>query len=787
MPSEEERLVVSLEARVNQFEKNMQKAERTGTRSYKQLAAGSTRATHQMESDMVRSTNRINQALAQTSTRIGAFGKAFIGGLAVGAAVGALEGIRQAAIDSTKSILEMGDSAKRAGVSFTAFQKLKFVAEQNRVGVDALTDGLKEMNLRADEFILTGKGSSAEAFQRLGYNAEELAKKLKAPDELFLEIIGKLEKLDKAAQIRIADEIFGGTGGEQFVQLISRGEKGIRAQIKAAEDLGIVMDESMVKKAEEVNQKFEIIATTIGTKIKEAIVNAVSAWFRFLDSYKEFKDQQQGTLSGRQSALGSQRIDLENERMKIQNGEGGFPYWNKDGPLAKGRIHEIEMELAKIAAEERQIVDELNKRVKETATELPGLTTTTPSGTKTMTTGDLMQHLAKGKDASHVTGMSSGFESKLEKMLASLPKDLAGQITITSGFRSIERQQQLWQAALEKYGSVAEARKWVAPPGNSQHNKGNAADLGYGSDNARKWAHDNAGKFGLSFPLSNENWHVEDADARAGAMADRTRDLEDRAQAYDDLIQKAREFVAEQGLEGQALGMTEQAAARLRYEQELLNEARSAGLELSPAQIESIKALAAEMANAEAQTMRLAKSQEELRERAEEFGAEAKSVVGGFISDLRRGTDASDALRNALSRIGDTMIDKALSSFFTGGKQGGGIFGSLFSGLLSFDGGGDTGSGPRSGGVDGKGGFPAIVHPDETIVDHTKPGNASSSAAQSVHVTSEVKVSIDKNGDLRAFVEKTSQKISNTAVQQGIGQYDKGFNARFSDAMERVG
>lgn len=38
----------------------------------------------------------------------------------------------------------------------------------------------------------------------------------------------------------------------------------------------------------------------------------------------------------------------------------------------------------------------------------------------------------------------------------------------------------------------------------------------------------------------------------------------------------------------------------------------------------------------------------------------------------------------------------------------------------SFDGGGFTGMGARSGGVDGKGGFPAILHPNETVIDHTK-------------------------------------------------------------------
>lgn len=40
--------------------------------------------------------------------------------------------------------------------------------------------------------------------------------------------------------------------------------------------------------------------------------------------------------------------------------------------------------------------------------------------------------------------------------------------------------------------------------------------------------------------------------------------------------------------------------------------------------------------------------------------------------------------------------------------------------LASFDGGGFTGMGSRSGGIDGRGGFPAILHPNETVIDHTR-------------------------------------------------------------------
>lgn len=133
-----------------------------------------------------------------------------------------------AVVSISRNITDLVGEAQTAGVAFEEFQKLKYVAEQNLVSVEALTDGLKEMQLRADELVQTGGGSAAEAFARLGYSAAELAEGLKAPEQLFEDIIGRLEGLDTAAQIRIADEIFGGTGGEQFVRLLEGGADGIQ-------------------------------------------------------------------------------------------------------------------------------------------------------------------------------------------------------------------------------------------------------------------------------------------------------------------------------------------------------------------------------------------------------------------------------------------------------------------------------------------------------------------------------------------------------------------------------
>jgi hypothetical protein len=117
-----------------------------------------------------------------------------------------------------------------------------------------------------------------------------------------------------------------------------------------------------------------------------------------------------------------------------------------------------------------------------------------------------------------LSGMNPQFEGALASMFAAAPDEVRQALAIKSGYRSPQVQQQLWNAALAKYGSPEAARKWVAPPGNSEHNHGLAADLAFTSPFALQWAHQNAGQFGLAFPLSNENWHVELAGARGGGQ-----------------------------------------------------------------------------------------------------------------------------------------------------------------------------------------------------------------------------------------------------------------------------
>lgn len=127
-------------------------------------------------------------------------------------------------------------------------------------------------------------------------------------------------------------------------------------------------------------------------------------------------------------------------------------------------------------------------------------------------------------------------------------------------------------------------------------------------------------------------------------------------------------------------------------------------------------------------------------------GKSFKDILGGIFADINRMVARelvtkpfSEAItgwtRGLLGGFGggggmmgpqtEQMMGDAFAKQFSqyaGGGGGGflsGLFGKIGS-FFSFDGGGHTGNGARSGGMDGRGGFMAMLHPNETVLDHTK-------------------------------------------------------------------
>ena len=107
------------------------------------------------------------------------------------------------------------------------------------------------------------------------------------------------------------------------------------------------------------------------------------------------------------------------------------------------------------------------------------------------------------------TGLDRTFEIRF--LAAQAAAKLAGfNIRITSGFRSQQLQERLFNNAVKKYGSENEASKWVLPKDVSHHPWGIAIDVNYPGDRkAVNWLEENGSVFGLCRVYENEWWHFE--------------------------------------------------------------------------------------------------------------------------------------------------------------------------------------------------------------------------------------------------------------------------------------
>ncbi|WP_158659286.1 phage tail tape measure protein [Paracoccus denitrificans] len=786
----DERLVVMLEARISEFEKRMRKAEGQGTRTYQNLRRGSRSATRQMEADMNRAAGSINATLKSITGSIGSFGKGLAGGILGGLAAGGVAGIANGTRQMVKGLAEIGNEAKRAGISAQAFQEWKFVAEQNRISVDALVDGFKELSLRADEFIVTGVGPAAEAFTRLGFRAQDLKAKLKDPSALMVEILGKLEGFDKAAQIRIADEIFGGTGGERFVELLGQGQGALEETIRRAHEAGAVIDSDLIARADELDRKFNQLTATVGAFAKRVSVAVAEAVVDFTDLRERIETvfPDEGVA---RAVLGDEVYDaLDRSRDLVDENAQAVRQLDQEYAALADAAAQLVPALQEAGAdleflghtEAGQALREASLKMEELVNafrrgEMTGADflsrlgeveagaqdafDTLEAGDRIQFTGVMDQLSRLGGVISSVTALARGLVGALAAAAGVDPASRAGEAMRQRHAAEAASMQSLdaMREANERFTESENARNAATSEGLRLAREEEAvrkrareagatltdaevtrlAQASIAGDEARSAA-DRAGRGGGKSKGRGDKEKLDEFERDAKSIRERTEALQIEAQV-----------LAAVAISGEDYG---DAMAYATEKARLLAAAQQAGRQITPELEAEIDALAAGYARAGQAAEDAADKMEQIRG-ASERGRDALEDMFGSIID--GSASAKDAVASLLAEIAKAQVIKGIM-----GLPGMGSLSSVIGGALSFDGGGYTGNASRSGGIDGKGGFLAVMHPRETVVDHTK-STRSAGPDQSGGAV-DVRVAVDQNGNLQAFVEKVSGKVTAQVV-----------------------
>lgn len=657
-------LVVPIEARIDRLEKSLKKASQAQGKAAREMERRAKQSADAMAKSYESAGGRMSAAFkAIALPRMAAFA-------GTAAALSVAEVVAKTR-QTVRGMAEIGDAAKRAGMQIGPFQEWKYVADQNRIGIDALTDGFKELSLRADEFIQTGSGSGADAFKRLGFNAADLGERLKDPSALMLEIMKRMEGPDKAAQIRIADEVFGGSGGERFVELLDRGAAGISAQITRARDLGLVLDEGAVRKAGELDAKFSEVETRLASVWRTGVVEA--GYFF-------------GLIDRETPKLKFDPVDTERLVGKgTSDALGDLPEVPQD---ALAEIESLKIEYADLATEARLLVPALSDASnmlrgvgnEASAQSLTDLATRIGDAAREFKAGTISGEAYAAKLGDVITEAQASLDA-----MGDLDKArLAGVIGQVSALLD-------WINLLP--GAAAAARDAVA--GIAMMDTGTGLTSGDGNllppEPVSPLAPQTSTKPRRA--PNDPDFGVPDAPKPSGGGGG--------GGSKDEFTSAVESLQREKAaLDAQAVALVAASQAGMAYadaiefarvKADLLNAAQRDGKQITPELTAEIDRLAQAHLQAGNAAKKAADDLKAIETRGQK-GAEALSDV--FTSVLTGAKSAEEAVADLLLEIAKIQFQKAMMGIFGGGGAGGG-FASFIGGLLGFADGGFTGRGGK--------------------------------------------------------------------------------------------
>ncbi|EJF91686.1 tape measure protein [Bartonella tamiae] len=203
-------------------------------------------------------------------------------------------------------------------------------------------------------------------------------------------------------------------------------------------------------------------------------------------------------------------------------------------------------------------------------------------------------------------------------------------------------------------------------------------------------------KASLSKNSSGGQSTISDLDKEIAKIKEHTKALQDQAKIQAQIDPLANDY--------------EYTLTKLTTIQQLYNAATKAGLTVTPEMAQSFEVLAEKAAQAEVEVNKIKAAQDELVKKIAEVKDISRDMTRTFIDGMIDGKSATEALGDAVLRLGQRLLDAGLDSIFdtifqsAGGRKGGGFL----SGILGFDKGGYTGDG-------GKYQPAGIVHKGEVV------------------------------------------------------------------------
>jgi hypothetical protein len=703
--------------------------------------------------------------------KIGAAMRRLIGPAAIAGAVAGFGMLTKSVINTAD---EISKAAQKIGIATEELSRLRYAADLSGVSFQSLQQSIGFLSrnmLAASE----GTGEAGKAFSRLGVEVRNADGTLRNSTAVLGDLADRFASMpDGAEKTALAMQVLG-KSGRDMIPMLNGGREALEKLTAEASKFGVVIDEETGRRAEEFNDNitrlqgtFSALAARVAADLLPRLIE-LQGWF----------------IRNQESIVGAVRDAMQFAQTLLQLARylspliAGFVAYR--AVLLAGRLAVLAYGVAMTAFAHTVTL------ARGSTLALNAALAANPFGAVALAVGVLATAFIGLRNAqAEARAETNNLITSLKGLAQARSADFASKFASTSAqlaetnAKIAETRRNL--AVLE---SSPEAGRGIQRAQLVQQLKTlteRSGQLSVGlTQSQRAFQAAGAAAQSIEVPAGNATAAMTSLGKATGGASDMAKAANDNfASLYDRLFPyqaASRKFAEEMALIQQSrLSMADKEEAITRLEREAF---RNRTARLGPAAVSrgllSEGPLTANLPDLTGYTVEQLKAQA----RAEEV----LRTTGDVAASIKILQEAS---AKASTSIGDSfgaMADRALAALdrLANGIRGGGFL-DILSGIIglgiqlggmgvfgkgvqanirsqSFDGGGFTGSGPRSGGVDGKGGFMAVLHPNETVIDHTKGGKG-----QGVHVT----VGIDpRNGNITAFVDGQIAAIAPAIASAG--------------------
>ena len=194
-----------------------------------------------------------------------------LGGALIGVTtVGGLATLVDRSISAADAI---GKTADKIGVGVEALQELRFAAKASGVEQQTLDMALQRFTRRAAE-AAQGTGEAKDALAQLGITLRDQDGHLRRSEDLLADVADAFARIeDPAERVRLAFKLFD-SEGVALVNLLSDGSGALDQMRERARDLGIVLDEHLVRDAERARTELDTLAQVVSANLTRAALEA---------------------------------------------------------------------------------------------------------------------------------------------------------------------------------------------------------------------------------------------------------------------------------------------------------------------------------------------------------------------------------------------------------------------------------------------------------------------------------------------------------------------------------